>query len=392
VTIALVERVWHGHIPVYYTAFCEFLSDLGHDFVAICPHPDRIASPRMIDSIRFAPPKLPVRPRRCQQWVDSFISNRWLRRTMRNWENTHDRKISLVVFACISDWDFVAFPRTANGFPWPWCGLYVHCRSFRLPGTAIPGAGTVPHPEKLYCHPNLHSVAVMDEAAVSYLSRLALGRPVSFFPDFIDGTPPETGEIAQAMLRFAAGRPIIVSPGHLQPSKGVATLGYAALDPANADFVFAFIGQLSGGFSPEEDAMIERLKTAPNVFMHLEPIGSDAHFNGVLQACDVVFAGYHDFPHSSNIMGKAAELKKPVIVSEGYLMAERARRYRSGEVVPQKDPASLTAAIHRILPDKEAWIRQHQPQWDLYRTETSRAAAKHAFARLINGDGEIASR
>jgi len=73
-------------------------------------------------------------------------------------------------------------------------------------------------------------------------------------------------------------------------------------------------------------------------------------------------------------------------------MAERARRYRSGEVVPQKDPASLTAAIHRILPDKEAWIRQHQPQWDLYRTETSRAAAKHAFARLINGDGEIASR
>jgi len=346
----------------------------------------------MLDNIRFAPPKLHVRPRRLQQWVDSFIGNRWLRRTLRGWEKTHDRKISLVVFACISDWDFLAFPRSADGFPWQWCGLYVHCRSFRMPGSAIPGAGTMPHPEKIYCHPNLHSVAVMDEAAMPYMSRIALDRPVSFFPDFIDEAPAEKGPIVEAMLKLAAGRPIIGSLGHLQPSKGVATMGYAALDPANAGFAFAFIGQLSGGFSKEEDAMIERLKTAPNVFMHLESIASDAQFNGLMQACDVVFAGYHDFPHSSNIMGKAAEFKKPVIVSDGYLMAERARRYGSGEVVPQKDPKSLTAALHRILADKQAWIREHQPKWDQYRAETSRAAAKEAFARLIKGEGEVVAK
>jgi glycosyltransferase involved in cell wall biosynthesis len=117
--------------------------------------------------------------------------------------------------------------------------------------------------------------------------------------------------------------------------------------------------------------------------MHLEPIPDDAAFNGILQASDVVFAGYHDFPHSSNIMGKAAEFRKPIIVSDGYLMAERVRRYGSGEVVPQKNPAALTAALHRILADKKAWIAEHQPQWDLYRAETSRKAAREAFARLL---------
>ena len=68
------------------------------------------------------------------------------------------------------------------------------------------------------------------------------------------------------------------------------------------------------------------------------------------------------------------------------------RRYGSGEVVPQKDPKSLTAALHRILADKQAWIREHQPKWDQYRAETSRAAAKEAFARLIKGEGEVVAK
>jgi glycosyltransferase involved in cell wall biosynthesis len=383
VTVALVERVWHGHIPVYYTAFCDFLSDLGHDFVAICPHPDRVASPRMMDAVRFDPTRLQVRPRRFQQWVDAFNGNRWLVRTMRDWEAAHARKIDLVVFACISDWDFLYFPRSARGFPWQWCGLYVHCRSFRMPGSRIPGAGTLPRPEKFLCHPNLQSVAVMDESAIPYISRLALGRPVTFFPDFTDEAVPDDGGVAAALREFAAGRPVIGVLGHLQPSKGVATLGFAALDPRNAGFVFAFIGYLSRGFSPEEDAMLERLKTAPNVFLHLESIPGDAQFNGILNACDIVFAAYHDFPHSSNIMGKAAEFRKPVIVSDGYLMAERTRRYGSGEVVPQKNPEAVTAAIHKILPGTATWIREHNPQWATYRAETSREAAKRAFAELI---------
>jgi glycosyltransferase involved in cell wall biosynthesis len=383
VTIALVERVWHGHIPIYYTAFCEFLTGLGHDFIAICPHPDRVSSPRMIDAVRFAPPTVQVRPRRFQPWMNAFTGNRWLRRTLREWETAHGRKINLVVFACISDWDWLYFPRSAGGFPWQWCGLYVQCRSFRMPGIPIPGAGTIPHPEKIFRHANLQSVAVMDEGAVPYLSRLTLGRPVSFFPDFTDEAAPDHGGVAGELRTFAAGRPVIGVLGHLQPSKGVATLGFAALDPGNAGFVFAIIGHLSGGFSPEEEAMLERLKTAPNVFLHLEAIPGDAAFNGILAACDVVFAAYHDFPNSSNLLGKAANFRKPVIVSDGYLMAERVRRYGSGEVIPQKDPVRLTAAIHKILPDKEAWIREHQPQWDTYRAETSREAARKAFAELI---------
>ncbi len=55
----------------------------------------------------------------------------------------------------------------------------------------------------------------------------------------------------------------------------------------------------------------------------------------MIDAADVVFCAFDDFPFSSNTLTKAAVFEKPVVVSEGYLMAERVRSYRTGEVVPQ---------------------------------------------------------
>ena len=101
------------------------------------------------------------------------------------------------------------------------------------------------------------------------------------------------------------------------------------------------------------------------------------------EASEVLFAAYHDFPHSSNILTKAAIFQKPVIVSDGYLMAERVRRYRLGEVIQQKNPELCAAALRRILTDRQAWLEEHQPRWEEYRTANSREFAKRAIGQIV---------
>jgi glycosyltransferase involved in cell wall biosynthesis len=388
VTIALVERKWRGHHSTYFKIFCGILLELGHDVFAICPAPEEITTPSgatgRLDIAKFDPPLREIRPRRFQPRFDAFTEIQWLKKTLRDWESAHRSAISLVFFSSIYDDYFQFFPRSARGFPWPWSGLYHQCRSFRLPGSPIPHVGLVPQPEKFLRHPRLHSVGIMDEAAIDYIRGVANGRPAIAFPDFTDDASPAPGGTAEALRLFAAGRPVVGLLGFLQPSKGVATLARAALDSANSDIIFAFIGDIMEyAFLPEERELLNRLKTAPNVFIHFDRIPGEAAFNAVVQACDILFAAYHDFPHSSNILGKAALFQKPVVVSDGFLMAERVHRYSIGEAIPQKDPAAVASALRAILADKPAWLARHNPQWQAYCDTNSIGAAKRSFAQLL---------
>jgi glycosyltransferase involved in cell wall biosynthesis len=402
-TIALVEGCWEGHHPTYFHKFCQTALQLGYDTFVICPRPEEIlsadygtrgngpATEGLLAAVKFETPHRQIRPRRYQERFDAFLANQWLRRTLRELEARHRRKISLVFFTCIYDVKFRYFPRTAIGFPWRWSGLYLHCRSFRMPGKPIQYTQIIPEPEKLFRHPKLQSVAVLDEGAVEYMRGVTGGRSISVFPDVTNETAPAPGGMAEELRQFAAGRPIVGVLGHLHATKGVATLARIALDPANEDMVFAFIGEIiEGVFTPEEREMLSRLKTAPNVFVRFERVPDGALFNAVLQACDVIFAAYHDFPNSSNMLTKAALLERPVLVSEGYLMAERVRRYSLGEIVPENNAPLAAAGLRKILTDKAAWLDQHRPQWQEYRAAHSTEALVQAFGQLL-AQGEKSS-
>ena len=101
-----------------------------------------------------------------------------------------------------------------------------------------------------------------------------------------------------------------------------------------------------------------------------------------MAACDVLFGSYIDFPYSSNILAKSAVLQKPVIVSDGSLMAERVRRFRLGEIIPQEDPSAAAGAMLRILQDVDAWLQRHRPAWEDYRQQHCFEALKSAFAKM----------
>jgi hypothetical protein len=387
-SVALVEWNWMGHHPGYFRLSIRALLEVGCTVLALCPKPEEVdaalrdlepgARARLtLGRLAWAPAP-PGCPRRLQRGAQTLRSVYRLRKHLLKWEAEHGKPIELVFFACIYDAQFRRFREAEWLMPCRWSGLYLHCRAFRKPGSVIPQGGDLPCPERIFRSEKLHSVAIFDEGATKPLELLC-GRPVFVFPDITDeeiGNEPKP--LAAKIKRFAAGAPIIAAPGQLQHTKGVTTLARLAMDPANSDLCFAFIGEVMWDtFKPEDQKLLSSLMDrCPNAYTHFARISDERLFNSVIQACDVIFAAYLDFPNSSGIMTKAAVFRRPIIVSDGYVMAERTRRYGMGEVIPEGDVGAAGRAIRQILKDQGSWLVEHSPKWREYHKD-------HSYARLV---------
>jgi hypothetical protein len=228
----------------------------------------------------------------------------------------------------------------------------------------------------------LKSFAVLDSGITEMMTEMC-GRPVVAFPELTDRRVSASSPIAEDLKEFAKGRPVIGLLGVLKPSKGTMTLAKLALDPANSDLCFAFIGELvTYGYTKEEHAFISSLAAQrPNVFTLSRHIHDGPEFNAYLCAVDVVFAGYVDFANSSGILSKVGAFRKPVIVNDGYLMADRVRKYRLGKVVPQGDLQAAGDAIRELLRQKDDG--SPPPDWDGYCDEHSYDRLKEGFATIL---------
>jgi hypothetical protein len=86
-----------------------------------------------------------------------------------------------------------------------------------------------------------------------------------------------------------------------------------------------------------------------NCLFHFERIPDESQFNAVVSSCDVLFAVYQGFPHSSNILTKAAIFKKPVLVSNSFCMGERVRKFKLGLTVDEGKVLECNEALRRLL-------------------------------------------
>jgi glycosyltransferase involved in cell wall biosynthesis len=311
-----------------------------------------------------------------------------VKKKIRAWEAEQGKAMELVFFACIYDDQFRRFKEAKWALPYQWSGMYLNSRPFRMPGTVNPQSGEKPCPARIFRAAKLHALAVLDEGVTAAAEKLC-GRPVVVFPDLTDeGVAKEQAGLLAKIKTFAAGAPVVAALGHMQHTKGVVTLARLAMDPANRDWCFAFVGEAQWGlFKPEDRALIAGLADrCPNVFAHFESVPDGENFNSAVQAADVIFAGYLNFPNSSNILTKAAVFRKPLIVSDGYVMAERVRKYALGEVVPEGDVAATGRAIREILQDKNTWLARRKPRWEEYHAQHSYARLKDSFSKLLESN------
>ena len=155
------------------------------------------------------------------------------------------------------------------------------------------------------------------------------------------------------------------------------------------DYFFVFVGRLAEQtFSTQELESINNLVyskwLSSNCFFHLEMIPDGIPFNSIVNICDILFAAYEKFPHSSNLLTKAAILEKPIIVSRQFCMAERVAKFNLGLSINEGDTLQCIEAIRYLCRQFEIPERQLQPNFEDYRYLHSIEQLKTSFLQILD--------
>jgi len=405
--VALVEWNWIGHTPTFFAFFVLALEELGADVLAICPHPgetretlaqlrlQRGLGPSREGQITYLQMEIParrfrvLRPRRISLIDWSIRHFRSIEAAARKWEEESGKRLDLIFFTCMFDSDFRWFQLTQPFWSLPWAGFYLETLSPGQPGQFSFGSQHPPHPEKIFRGSLCKAIFAPDVASAPPLAAIT-GKPVVVLPNLTDErlpAPASGRSLENGLKQFADGRPVVGLFGHLRKSKGLLPLLAVSQLPAMSKVCFALGGEVAWShYSPDETETIRRvLAGGANLWKHLQRIPDEEELNSLLSACNVIYAAYLDFPNSSNIMTKAAFFKKPVIVSDGHLMADEVRRFNLGEIIPQGDPPALAGAILKITRNPEAWVAENQPRWDDYHRDHSYERFQEAMRGLLAG-------
>ena len=399
-TIALIDWNWMGHHPTYFTHFAAAMAEAGAEVAPFCADPDDFA--RRLAGIdlgkelllRIARAEKVEAPRRSNfrpaRWRGIYEARKFfggLGKQLRAWETNQGRKIYLVFFACIYDRQFEHLRCAERLFRFPWAGLYLHARSFRMPGSPVPYLGGLPCPERIFDSPSLRAAAVLDEGAAEPLGKITGGKPVLVFPDTtMESLPKEplNEGLAGKIKNFAVGRSIVSLTGHLQWTKGMDVFTQAAGHPNMQDIFFFLGGELNWTQISENDKakLLQSWERLPNFYAHLQHL-PELTMNSVYSVSDVVVAAYREFPNSSNALTKAAVFQRPIVVSDGYLMAQRVRKFGLGEVIPEGDAEALVAALRRMLVPGYSDELHGRARWKEYREAHSLVRLTKVIKELL---------
>lgn len=402
--IALVDWNWSGHHPMYFNHLLRAFEDLGINVLALCPQPEeaaQTAAQTRTDSLAGQPGRGQTSFQKIRLPIQRFgrfrhsrpVGTLWairhfnsIEHQIRTLSEASGEPVTAIFYACIYDWEFDWAHLAQSWLRLPWTGLYLNAPSYRMPGRVHPRTNRVPQPEKMFSGPLCRGIGILDEGIVDQVAA-SIGKPVVAFPDATDERPalsPEDQAPGEHLKKFAAGRPIVGLFGHLHESKGVSTFLEAVGMISPSEVCFAVGGEVFGN---QPNGMADQIKLAAAKHAHLwhdlHRIDGEPRFNHLLAACDALCAAYWDFPHSSGLQTKAAVLQRPLIVSDGYLMAERARRYHLGEVIPQKDSRALRDAILKITRRPDTWRTENEPRWTEYSQTHSFEGVKISLKKLL---------
>jgi hypothetical protein len=230
-----------------------------------------------------------------------------------------------------------------------WAGIYMDASDLRSPRARA----RVLNRLHLLRAASCAGVGVIDEATVEVLRATVPGKVVHCLPDAAEPSLAPTDPPELTRLRsMARGRRVVGLLGHLNEAKNLELFLQIATDPAQSDLFFLIAGQFEPlGVTARVRRTLEAAAAGrwENILAIPQRLRSEGDFNALVAGSDVLFAVYRDFTRSSNMLSKAAQWRRPVLVAEGYCMAQRVREYGLGEVVDQDDRAACVAGLRRLL-------------------------------------------
>lgn len=399
-TIALIDTCWSGHHPTYLKFFTKTLLKLGCRVMAFCPAPrevyDWVAGnhPQLTDQLYTFEVQEPI--------LSSFPLSRFrpVLNAIARWQHAaaEVQKAStkvgsspdLVFFAWLDSYlvPYLTHHVVDQIFPYHWTGLYFHPSYLRIKQRfSVIRRGPL-SPNAVLKSPRCPAVAVLDEGISEKLSSQIKGKSVINFPDITDDSPPDLDfSIAKQIREKADGRRIIGLLGSQAKRKGLLTLLDVAQRAEKEDWFFVFAGRFSErNFLPQD---LERIRVAlqstpHNCYFHFERIPDEPQFNALVNACDILFVAYKNFPSSSNLLTKAAVFKKPVLVSNRFCIGERVRKFKLGLSVPEDSVFHHIEALRYLCRYSELTSHQVQSNFESYQTLHSTEQLHVAFQTILD--------
>lgn len=377
-TIALIEWNIGGHHPTYLQHFLDALAADGRP-VCVLSHVRPTALPSHacwieIPSIRW------IKQHRWR-WLGAsrFVYAFRILAALRRAEANLGCRCTKVFFASLYESQAKVVATTASRLALPFAGLYVQASAFHANANRRKRRKL----DQWLRHPRLDEIFLLDpsvRAAVEHASQ----RPTTVLPEVTDTSLPTNNALAHTLGLLPKHRPILGLFGHLNPGKGIPQLIDFARRHPTLEVTFLLAGSCNWDeFSATDAESLQFIcRNDPRFILHPHRINAEADYNLLISLCDVIWAVYRHFPHSSNTLAKAAWFRKPILVADGHLMATTTRTYRLGEVVPE-EPSQAAPFLDQVLPpllaDPEGWIRRHTPRWDDFHTDH----APHHFGQAL---------
>ena len=410
-TVAVISHVWIGHIPAYHRLLTERLLLAGHRVISLAPcgRQDLAidAGPVELHHCTFGQTPADMvnaehavrNPSFARRLADGVGIYSVLQRSgfavalraARLWRGTH-RTLTGIERRIGGSTDLVVLVYPGVGYyaerlpatlvsrllPRPWTGIWNGPVQLQTGAPATAGS--------IFRARTCRAVIVPDPWLRDRLLAKDSDWRVLAMPEIADVRPPASENPQVRRLRAAAGsRRIVGLLGNINRRKGILSFLEMAVHSRERDLPLFFVA--AGDFSPtscgnDYAALAAACTSAPNNFLFLPDRLTDGpEFNAHVDACDVVFAAYIDFPYQSNLLTKAAAFAKPVVVSRGFVMEKRTVEYNLGLVVPQGDACAALDAVCVLLEEKA--MARLQPRWSDYLRENSPEALDRLFAGLL---------
>ncbi len=187
------------------------------------------------------------------------------------------------------------------------------------------------------------SIRVLTEEAIPILSRL-IHKHVIELPDIVSIPESIQDNSLGELVRSRAGdRFIIGFWGSLEQRKGTSEFLQMSLKLPSEKYFFVMGGRIPHDGWPEKDKYILKESTSgiiENLVIVNQWLTDDELLSGMV-SCDLIFASYPGWRFTSGIIGKAAAVRIPILVNDGFLMAKRVKYFNIGFVKQEQADVTL---------------------------------------------------
>lgn len=417
-TALVYDLRWNGHAPTYHKMICEELLRQGWNVVSASPMPQDVAQyfetkdtygrltikdenlnvpPKTVNAAAQATVSTPPTKHNISlkgkivnilshiKYFEEYfqVIERW--KGLGNLINTKMPGAKPVVFLPYLGvkWlhPLLSAKFIEKRFGYKWAGVYITIEMNRK--VQFLNRLKPLHLFKIFKAKNCLGLYILEENVLGTIKKMASNN-VWLFPD-ITNTETDalyTDDTLIELQHRCEGKKIILLAGILAERKNVYLFFEAAriAREKNLPWLFVIGGYTNRYYWESEENYQKFLNLAEtnkeNVIIKADGIQDGKAFNAYVTRTDIMFAAYLDFWNSSNILTKAAYFKKPVIVSKGYLMAERVEKYALGECVDQNSAIEVVNAINALLNSYTNSVPKYNEYYQLHTQQQIAEALK----------------